>query len=892
MFVRVQASNATPLPGRNVTDLPGASYRLVLEMLNLACAWSLWGKTGKEGAWHPALAHMMDVGAVAELLARYHAARLTELLGLHPDDAVRWASFLIAAHDVGKLAPGFEQKAVPFEGWTFPPGLPLVPQTKSVGFDHALESVVALERWLPDRLGGDRSARSLARALARSVGAHHGSFHSEAELNTLSTDLDHASARRGGWQAVQDLALDWLWGVFVGPGPIARPEATNVSTLVMWLAGLATECDWVGSDAWTFALTNGTIGPGDYVAVARRRALEAVDRRRLLAPSPLARVLSFPDMYDFVPRPLQVGVAGLDLTSPGLLLVEAPMGEGKTEAGLYAAARMQGAHTAGVYLALPTQATSNAMHRRVQGPLRRLDPDAPRIALTHSAAALAAPLRPNTPGRRHEGESWFAGKRKGLLALNAVGTVDQLEMGGMRVKHGFVRLFGLANKAVVIDEAHAYDAYMGTIIRRTLRWLGELRVPVVVLSATLPSRTRSRLVEAYTGEPCPELPVAYPLVTFARCGEPPLTVTPSASGRMLDVALERVETGENAVDGAVARSLLDGIAGGGCAAWIVNTVREAQDAYRLVRALAADDVEVLLFTSRFRMADRRRIERGVLRRYGPQGQRPRRSLLIATQVVEQSLDLDFDLMATHLAPIDLILQRLGRLHRHRRRRPPGLASPRLIVTHPADRGEPTRWGPSGFVYDPIVLRPTLDVLKGVTSIAAPGDIRRLVEAVYSQLPEDHGIDEEAQARDRVLPVPHPRQPAFDGMATTFEDDEGGRRWIDARTRLGRESRDVILLHRCDGVPCLEADGRGRVDLEVSRLDDRLARRLALRTVRVDHRGLVDALDPAEVPRSINEHPILLRHKLLVLAGGRQQVGRVHVRYDRTLGLEIVESDSV
>jgi CRISPR-associated endonuclease/helicase Cas3 len=861
-------------------------------MIDLVDVWCLWGKTGQGGTWHPALAHMLDVGAVAELLARHHAPRLGQLLEVGHDDAVRWATFLNAAHDVGKLSAGFQQKAVPFEGWVFPHGLLRVPQAKSIGFDHGLESVVALERWLPERLGGDRPARSLARVLARCVGAHHGSFHTEAQLNTLRTDLDHATARRGGWGEAQDCALDWLWGVFVGPDPIGRPAVPNVSTLAMWLAGLATESDWVGSDALSFPLTSGAIGPGDYVAVARERAGEAVGRRRLLAPSPLARVRSFGAMYDFTPRPLQEAVAALDLSRPGLLLIEAPMGEGKTEAGLYAAARFQGPNTAGVYLALPTQATSNAMHRRVQGPLLRLDPDVPRVALTHSAAALVAPLRANTPGQRHEGESWFAGKKKGLLALNAVGTVDQLEMGGMRVKHGFVRLFGLANKAVLVDEAHAYDAYMGTIIRRTLRWLGELRVPVVILSATLPSRTRTRLVEAYTGQPGPELPSSYPLVTLARPAEPSITVTPMSSGRVLNVSVELRETGEDTVDVTVARALLEGIERGGCAAWILNTVREAQDAYRLARRLAADDVEVLLFTSRFRMADRRRIERGVLRRFGPQGQRPHQSLLIATQVVEQSLDLDFDLMATHLAPIDLILQRLGRMHRHVRTRPPGLGQPRLIVTHPADQGGETRWGPSGYVYDPAVLRLTLDVLKGFNVISVPGDVRGLVEAVYSQLPEDHGIEEEVQARDRVLPPPHPKQPAFDGMAITFEDDEGGQRWIDARTRLGRESRDVVLLHRRDGQLYLEANGRGPVDLNIPRLEDRLARRLALRAVKVDHRELVDALDAMDVPPAISDHPLLSRHKVLVLEEGGHQVGLIVLTYDAKLGLEIVRRRGV
>ena len=331
--------------------------------------------------------------------------------------------------------------------------------------------------------------------------------------------------------------------------------------------------------------------------------------------------------------------------------------------------------------------------------LRRLDPDHPRVALAHSAAALLPHSRPNTPGEKPNAEGFFVPRKRALLASHAVSTVDQLEMGGMRVKHGFVRLMGLANKPIVVDEAHAYDEYMSAIIRRTLRWLGAMQVPVVILSATLPSRVRARLVAAYTGSLCPELPAAYPLVTLARPGEQVETIRPAPSGRSLVVSLELRVVGERAVDTGVARSLLEGIAQGGCAAWIVNTVGEAQEAYRLVRELADDDTEVLLFTSRFRMADRRRLERGVLRRFGPDGKRPHKSILIATQVVEQSLDLDFDLMVSHVAPIDLILQRLGRMHRHDRLRPPGLGNPRLILTCPGERGEETRWGPTRYVYD-------------------------------------------------------------------------------------------------------------------------------------------------------------------------------------------------
>ena len=169
------------------------------------------------------------------------------------------------------------------------------------------------------------------------------------------------------------------------------------------------------------------------------------------------------------------------------------------------------------------------------------------------------------------------------------------------------------------------------------------------------------------------------------------------------------------------------------------------------------------------------------------------------------------------------------------------------MTCPTDQGEDTRWGPTRYVYDEMVLRLTLAVLQERTSIEIPADIRGLVETVYSEIPDDYWIDEENQALGRILPLPHPTQPAFDGMAITFEDDESGRRWIDARTRLGRDSRDVILLHRSGGSLYLDADLRRGVDLEVTRLDDRLARRLALRAVRVDHPEVVHGLDELVVP---------------------------------------------
>jgi hypothetical protein len=192
----------------------------------------------------------------------------------------------------------------------------------------------------------------------------------------------------------------------------------------------------------------------------------------------------------------------------------------------------------------------------------------------------------------------------------------------------------------------------------------------------------------------------------------------------------------------------------------------------------------------------------------------------------------------------------------------------------------------------MVLGLTLEVLQDRSSISLPADIRQLVEAVYSRIPEDHWIDEENQALGRILPLPGPTQPAFDGMVITFEDDEAGRRWIDARTRLGRDSRDVILLHRRGREVFLDADCRRRVDIGAPSLDDRLARRLALRAVRVDHPQLIQALEDRQVPRSISVHPLLGSYSLLVLENGLAEVAQLVVKYDRFVGLDIRPRDDV
>jgi CRISPR-associated endonuclease/helicase Cas3 len=275
-------------------------------------------------------------------------------------------------------------------------------------------------------------------------------------------------------------------------------------------------------------------------------------------------------------------------------------------------------------------------------------------------------------------EEWFAANKKhGLLAPYGVGTIDQALLAVLQTKHVFVRLFGLAGKCVILDEVHAYDAYMTTLMERLLRWLAALDCPVVLLSATLPRDKRLKLLRAYAGDDLPEAEdVSYPRLTSVAVGRPPEV-------RHLQADPDRARTIKPGWmdEGNLVETLRQALADGGCAAVIRNTVGLAQNTYLQLRdALKAHGIDVELFHARFPFGRRREIEDAVLKRFGKNGGPAERNqrVLVATQVVEQSLDLDFDVMISDVAPVDLVLQRAGRLHRHTRgQRPRGVNEPRL-----------------------------------------------------------------------------------------------------------------------------------------------------------------------------------------------------------------------
>lgn len=405
---------------------------------------------------------------------------------------------------------------------------------------------------------------------------------------------------------------------------------------------------------------------------------------------------------------------------------------------------------------------------------------------------------------------WFRGNKQVLLANFVIGTVDQLLLAALAQKHVMLRHLGLAGKVVIIDECHAYDTYMNCYLDRTLEWLGWYKVPVILLSATLPARRRTELVEAYQQKKAaPDAPwetsCGYPLLTWTDGAEVKQTAIPSdAPGQTVQLTTLT----EPELPALLRRKLVEG----GCAGVIVNTVKKAQKIAQLLRE-SLPDKEVQLFHAQFLMPDRAARENQLMARIG-KGSAPecRNDLIVVgTQVMEQSLDIDLDVLVTELCPMDLLLQRIGRLHRHHRSRPAPLQQACCAVL---DTGEDAFDAGSEAVYGQWMLWRTRNFLP--RSIRLPEEISPLVQRVYGWEREVPGgaqgeemrcvyeqTQEKKKARAEAYLVPQPETHRL-AQLNTLDDwmqNEGARSDPAARAavRDGDPSVEVLVMQcRADG----------------------------------------------------------------------------------------------
>lgn len=874
----------------------------------------LWAKSGEDQG-HPLLVHMLDVAAVAEAILELEPVtthqHLAAQFGLAAETAPRWLATLAGLHDVGKAIPGFQAKWEQGQALAKAQGLTFV-STSLRSDRHDWASTAILKKWLPAHTGADVI---WCTQVAEAVGAHHG-----YPLTTKEVGDGLPLREDKVWQQARQALLDAYWKVLTPSGVITADELALPA--INWLAGLTSIADWIGSNLEWFSLG---IRHDDlrqhyiHAKALAHQALATIGWRSfapmLSEPVPLDRQLGQMLASDqpVTPRALQQqGVALLQQSQgPALLLVEAPMGEGKTELAFMAHLHLQRTNGhRGFYLALPTQATGNALFARARqfmdafahGP-------APDLQLIHGGAArqeMMAALKDvwGEDGKQSEGieaARWFSRRKRPLIAPYGVGTIDQALFSVLNVKHHFVRLWGLANRVVVLDEVHAYDTYTEGLIEALLRWLKGLSCSVILMSATLPTKRRDGLLKAWRVDPAVLPELAYPRLLLA--DDRGLDWDDQiASREMVPVTL----AGCGTTPEELLCVALEALTHGGCGAIIVNTVERAQQLYSLLKAKAPEDLTLQIFHARFPADERAQREAAVLSTFGKEGKRPARALLVATQVVEQSLDIDFDFLISDLAPVDLLLQRVGRLHRHQRPARPGPHRQPVLTVAGLLPGElpdlaTTRWR---FVYDPYLLAMTWVRLLGETSLQLPQDIDRLVQAVYGdgELPDSvsealRQYIEEYSYATYLAAEQHQRQLArniviradadlgtYSNKPRGYEEGEGEDKGLINCTRLGKPSVTVIPLFVSDKGVALAPDAEPFA-LDAT-LSTELACQLCARQLSLSNQALVKAIKQQPDVQAFAQSP-LLRHSypLLLDSDGRAQLDdRLVVRLDGELGL--------
>jgi CRISPR-associated endonuclease/helicase Cas3 len=900
--------------------------------------------------YHLLICHLIDTASVA--LALWDSALspakkiwLASALGLsgQEDAARRWIAFIAGLHDIGKASPAFQlQDDTTRQFWEEQFRRLGLHWTTSVPHRRHGDIGAAI---LPDLLQPLLGNRPLAARLATILGGHHGVFPSNRAVLEVSRE-----AKGGPSWANARAQLTYSLADLLRVPLDAKPTQLDTAD-AMTLAGLVSVADWIASDKQRFPYCQQIAfrSLAEYFGHSVSLAEKAVEDLHWTVWKPLDTPLDFRTLFLYEPNDLQAQAIHVtdSLLGPSLVIVEAPMGEGKTEAAMYLARHWEHVNAVqGCYFALPTQATSNQMFSRVHNYLTKTYPknDAINLQLLHGHAALSKEFESLKEGNRHllnpnynDGHSheevnvlaaeWFTYRKRGLLSPFGVGTIDQALLSILQTKHMFVRLFGLSSKTVIMDEVHAYDTYMTTLLERLLEWLAALGSPVVMLSATLPRERRGRLLQAYAkglgkAASFPQETTPYPRITWLagnQAQERHVETSPRSTKHM---QLEWIDGSLQSPMGntfPLGERLSQALANGGCAAVICNTVHRAQAVYRALKhyfsGIASDGApELDLLHSQYLFEHRDEREKRTLQRFGKptrkdngQGDatapihRPKRAVLVATQVIEQSLDLDFDLMVSDMAPLDLLLQRAGRLHRHERpQRPFGLESPRLLVCKPTVKdGVPQFEGGDAAVYDPHVLLRSWLALQGRTSIDVPADVEPLIEAVYGdglkgkdQTPalqagwakterdmEAKRQRHEAIARQLiVLPPDYPDDIFEDFNRELDEDNPEIHESLRAQTRLSDPTVEVVILSYQEA---RNVDMKSTPDLETAKV-------LLHQSARVSHQGLVWWLiRNLQTPSAWHRSALLRHHRLIILEDdGKAKCGSYILQLHPELGLQI------
>lgn len=887
---------------------------------------SLWAKTDSEdgSVWLPLYVHLSDAArTMAKLWDGWVPKNVRGLFARHCGENEELARkslvFLAGAHDIGKATPIFQAKPCG-RGWggelmnlAWKPekaGLPIEANLSAGRHPtHPIAGQVLVTRYLQNVFGWSSIQ---ADSWGSIVGAHHGNMPDKDRVREgfiLTTEMGNTPDDAGeSWRSAQRELLDFSLHMagMSNEDMVALARCAWDASTESIVCGLIIMADWIASNQELFPLIPLIPGEGSTRGFAAGQGAAALSNRaerawRALDLSPswagekpeasdgwFCRRFGLPE--GCTPHPVQKAAmeAAEKMVEPSLMVIEAPMGEGKTEAAL-AAAEIVGARfgCGGVCVALPTMATTDAMFGRVRRWLDHLATKGPSsIYLAHGKAQLneeyqgiVRSSRMHRPlssmgvdlgggassDERIVVSDWMQGRKKGMLANFVVCTVDQVLMGALDMRHLSLRQLALAGKVVIVDECHAYDSYMQQYLMRVLEWLGAWGCPVILLSATLPTSVRDSLVNSYRGareargaslasavssvddvaatpsrrgrsrkeqarakKVSPEaasIDEAYPLITIAsESGVKRLDCPASFRSAQIGVSVLHDDPD------SLVFLLREKLSEGGVAGVICDTVTRAQAAYRALLDCFGSD-EVMLTHARFMDLDRMENETALRTLLGPDatrsnGKRPERMIVVGTQVLEQSLDIDFDLLVTDVAPIDLLMQRLGRVHRHVRGegekdRPARFHKARCLLRGIEGIGPEGPVFASGVsrVYDRASLMEALAV-SGLSDMDAsaglflPGDIAKLVRLAYSPAVEEMvpegwlssysmACEERAKAvqdkkmRAETFLLPSAKSLARDEKTLTglfcrvIEDSSSSQMNDDAGQRAVRDTQEIV-----------------------------------------------------------------------------------------------------
>ncbi len=732
-----------------------------------------WGKTGNaqdglEKSFHLLPYHCLDVAACGIEMIRkdvFGFRKFLEQLG-DPDALIPWVAFFFALHDIGKFSRGFQQKVSPLPQDFVQPVSGIRDDERHDALGYLLWNKV-LRTYLRESAFSTRDSNyALDEWMGISAG-HHGlppkslkmaweSFFCPEDISAVKEFIEELKSVLH----LESVPEDWEDDVW-------QDEILKSSS--WYLSAYLVMADWLGSNQQYFPLRQNPIPLSEYWKLAQEQARLAV------ASFPKASTIStytgYKTLFPFIsePTPLQAYAETVDISQEGpqLFILEDVTGAGKTEAAMILAHRLISASKGnGIYVGLPTMATSNAMFQRLALAYRTMFDKGtkPSLMLSHGSNKMLDMFRNSVwqplendqadktiPDSRNECHAWYADSRKkSLLAEVGVGTIDQVLMAVMPFRHQTLRLLGLYGKVLVLDEVHAYDSYMSRLLEGLLTFHAAQGGSAIILTATMPGSLKQNLANAFS-KGCGN---KSKLLTSSN--EFPLA-TSYSNGTLNEMPLQTREQVKREVNVTWLHRQPDAVQfvcssakSGKCIVWIRNTVDDALDAYKQI--VATGDIpedDILVFHSRFAFEDRMAVENKTLSWFGKQSGPAERTgkVLIATQVVEQSLDLDFDEMISDIAPIDLLIQRAGRLHRHVRdidgnvkeSLPDDRSMPVMHILAPEwDENAGKDWlskgfRGTGFVYSNHVwLWRTQAILKKLGAIRMPEEARTLIDSVYEE----------------------------------------------------------------------------------------------------------------------------------------------------------------